>query len=109
MKHLRLFENLNKEFWVVTITSTDTSVHIFEDKESAENLRLDIINEDKKEYLEEEYDEIKDYETNIDEALEWHDENIEHTKIKIESNYISPPYNGSKKLQQMKNAKKYNL
>lgn len=113
MKHLRVFENINQELWLVIFVSTedhDTSVHVHADKESAENFLLDVINDDKKLHMEEDgYNENEDYETDIDEALEWYNDNIEHTKLYLESTRIKDSYKESEKLKQMRSSKKYNL
>jgi len=72
MKHLKVYENNKKELWIISKISTmgpdDFTLDIFEDKESAENCLIVMVNDAA---IEDNYDDGKgdiDYIFTVDDA-----------------------------------------
>jgi hypothetical protein len=108
MKYLKTYENKNDELWVVTQISTigpdDYSLEIFDDKESAENYFVDLVNDKVKQELK---SSDQDYVFTVEDA----------EKIKCELSYRieygkyinNGKYELPESLKIGRDAKKYNL
>lgn len=111
MKHLRLYESKNNELWVVTEISTmspdDYSLVIFDDKESAENYFVDLVNYKVRNELHYDEKDDKDYVFTVEEANEIKDElsyRVEYGKYINNGKYELP-----ENLRMGRDAKKYNI
>jgi adenosine deaminase len=113
MKHLRLFENITNEVFVVKYTNYEDSfynfIKVFQDNKSAENFYFEYLNNKIAENIRfNENREIKDdeYIFSYDDALDFmQDDNfdLEIEALKVET------YEMSDKLKLLMSANKYNL
>lgn len=113
MKHIKTFENNSENYWlfVYDIKDGDTSYSLYPDQETCENNIIDIINEERENYEidnEVEYTEDMIF-TEIDEALEWFEDNFKGVTITYHSLHLSPRYSGSEKIKKLRTTRNYNL
>ena len=110
MKYIKKFENSSETFWIYNyyIRNDNHSYYLFPDKESVENHILDVINEERKNYEDEDYNDSM-YFTDVKEALEWCEENFNDIIISYSSVKLEPPYEGSEELNRMKEVRKFNI
>jgi len=111
MKHLKIFENVNTEYWVTIYHGSGKDVYLdmFPDEESAKNHIIMIVN-DERETGEWEKDYTEDMIfTDIDSALEWYKDEFTNTSISYEKVRLSEHFDLPEKLQVLKTSRKYNL
>ena len=108
MKHLKIYENNNNELWVVfeisNLTPDDFSLEIFDDKESAENYFVEIVNYKVQQEI---YDYDKDYVFTVEQAKKAQEEltyNIRYGKYRNNGKYKLP-----ERLKIGRDTNKYNL
>ena len=130
MKHLKLFENVTDECWIVIGEDLDDATNnhhdLFDNKESAENFFIKMINDEKRLFFErnQHWKKKQHYSTSfrsettfssedliltISEANKWAEDNSSdykwyYYKTNIQSNYELPDY-----LKKAIEEKKYNL
>lgn len=116
MKYLKkLFENIDKKFWLVIYTNlTDgESSHedIFEDEESAENFYLQIVNDEKRRQFENKKKEftLNDVIINSQDAKVWIDDNLFDVRIYYYGTYLEDKCELSDEIKMARKAKKYNI
>jgi hypothetical protein len=111
MKYLKIYENKNDELWIVTQISTigpdDYSLVIFDDKESAENYFVYLVNYHVKNDIHSDDEEDIDYVFTVEDAKKIKGQlsySIEYNKYINEGKYELP-----ESLKIGRDAKKYNL
>ena len=98
MKHLKLFENnIGKEYWLVEYIVRDqgvTSFTLYEDKESAENDIIMMVNHDREElhYAEGESYTENDIFTDVDKAMDWYESKFNNIILGYQKVHLSKPY-----------------
>lgn len=108
MKHLKLYENVNNIIWVITKNSTltpdDVEIFLFDDKKSAENYFITLVNDMA---IEDNYeDKTKNYIFTLEDALNYNSDNYRFDLFysKILGNFDLP-----EELKLGANTKKFNL
>lgn len=111
MKHLKLYENKQKTLWLLDyyiIKGSDHSYRLYPDRESAENMAIEIINDERDQLENEDYDEYN-YFTDYETAMKWYENTFNDIIITIDEVKVSDKYEGSEKFKLKKAAKQYNL
>lgn len=109
MKHIKIYEKVNKQYWIVCVEfpyDPERNYHeLYEDEQSAKNKVIDVVNNESKDILNDDYKII----TDLNEAEELIDNvldgiNVYYYKIFIEDKFDLPEY-----IVLAKKAKKYNI
>jgi hypothetical protein len=112
MKHLEIFENKKyKDFWLVDYFYKDDHEHsynLFPDLESAEIWIITIINNEREELEQENYNDNMFF-TDIDEAMEWYEGTFNDIELSYHHIYLKSKLTPGDKLKMMRDSKKYNL
>ena len=114
MKHLKLYENINPTYWMLNYYNKDSdenSYSLYPDKDSVENAILEIVNDERKEYLdaeEQEYDDDMIF-IYMEDALKWYQNNFSDIEISYENVTLSNKMETNEKIKKLRTLKNYNL
>lgn len=116
MRYLKTYENTNpNNYWVTYERLYDYKSfdsNIFDDRESAENYYIELINDlEKSKYWYKNYEELKpnNYITTIEDAYKWIDNNNDIYRVNIQKANYKGKYELPEEIKVAKNTKKYNL
>jgi len=109
MKHLKLFENKENEYWLVDyryIYQNNSDCSLFPDEKSAEDYAIMLVNDEKRGIEGDNYSDDMFF-VYYDEAIEWC-ETLSDIRINVSNIKLEPPFK-NKELEKRREIKKYNL
>jgi len=107
MKHLKLFENNNNEFWLVDYYIIEDNSHdytLLPDEQSAENYIISLINDEKRNL-----DGENDIFIYVDDAINWYNNTFFDINITYEKIQLSSKIKLDDKIEKLRVLNKYNL